>query len=641
MEENARIIEQIKKEPLENKISLLQQLDTNLLTKNQITELYDYAKYLYDCGKGEIDYADNPIAYNHYWKDLTTWEEREEYGSKFLDVADAICDACRDREKIVLKEEYEEEYSEEGLRKKLREDFNHTVADIFYSLDNYELGDYFEIDQSSGEDLTTQNMMKAKVIKELSQNPDIIKILLEESEKQGIDISCIPAGKEFEYVGLMHAYEGHEVKFINDRLPSLAKHTGEMNTRTEGDGTVVHEEKIDYSEKNKRFVKELMSNPDVKLVYLSKTDDELIGSGYYDLLAAISMPDKYGISKVLDTIPVPVLNELGMDVNTIVNGKKFADKYIGIANCIGNNGDDLGSLNMSEDVIAKMNELDMWKNISSEFAGIGQYEEYITEIEKKINDFKDIDERMTEFYDENGKLIKTEEKLGRLEDFEKSNWKRTAYYGENGKKHLEIQEYPEDEYGSVEQKVIEYDETGENEVYNYYYHQQDKGGEKIYEESLKVDGKNIFDLYSNNRFTNGWFVTTVSEKYFNPNTGERISKDEFFDTVSAAEAPSIYDIYPEDLQALVNPDDCINYDKVEFAKSEDDEVLEKYCTDKDGKEVKISLNPNTHDISEIEDVISDRRPENVNDVTETIHKQVGNNEIGKDNSEINPEQETK
>ena len=70
-------------------------------------------------------------------------------------------------------------------------------------------------------------------------------------------------------------------------------------------------------------------------------------------------------------------------------------------------------------------------------------------------------------------------------------------------------------------------------------------------------------------------------------------------------------------------------------------MLEKYCTDKDGKEVKISLNPNTHDISEIEDVISDRRLENVNDVTETIRKQVGNNEIGKDNLEINPEQETK
>lgn len=275
------------------------------------------------------------------------------------------------------------------------------------------------------------------------------------------------------------------------------------------------------------------------------------------------------------------------------------------------------------------------------FAGIGQYEEYIREIEKKVNDFKDIDERMTEFYDENGKLIKTEEKLGRLEDFEKSNWKRTAYYGENGKKHLEIQGYPEDEYGSVEQKVIEYDETGENEVYNYYYHRQDEGGEKIYEESLKVDGKNIFDLYSNDRVTNGRFVTTVSEKYFNPNTGKRISKDEFYDTVSAAEAPSIYDIYPEDLQALVNPDDCIDYDKVEFAKSEDNEVLEKYCTDKDGKEVKISLNPNTHDISEIEEVISDRRAENVNDVTGTIHSQVGNNEIGNDSPEINPDQETK
>lgn len=275
------------------------------------------------------------------------------------------------------------------------------------------------------------------------------------------------------------------------------------------------------------------------------------------------------------------------------------------------------------------------------YAGIGQYEEYIREIEKKINEFKDIDERTKEFYDENGKLIKSEKKLGSLEDFEKSNWKRTAYYGENGKKHLEIQGYPEDEYGCAEQKVIEYDETGENEVYNYYYRQQYEGFEKIYEESLKVDGKNIFDLYSNDRFTNGWFVTTVSEKYFNPNTGERISKDEFYDTVSAAEAPSIYDIYPEDLQALVNPDDCINYDEVEFAKSEDDEVLEKYCTDKDGKEVKISLNPNTHDILEIEDVISDRRPENVNDVTETIYKQVGNNEIGKDNSEINPEQETK
>lgn len=275
------------------------------------------------------------------------------------------------------------------------------------------------------------------------------------------------------------------------------------------------------------------------------------------------------------------------------------------------------------------------------FAGIGQYEEYIREIEKKVNDFKDIDERMTEFYDENGKLIKTEEKLGRLEDFEKSNWKRTAYYGENGKKHLEIQGYPEDEYGSVEQKVIEYDETGENEVYNYYYHRQDEGGEKIYEESLKVDGKNIFDLYSNDRVTNGRFVTTVSEKYFNPNTGKRISKDEFYDTVSAAEVPSIYDIYPEDLQALVNPDDCIDYDKVEFAKSEDNEVLEKYCTDKDGKEVKISLNPNTHDISEIEEVISDRRAENVNDVTGTIHSQVGNNEIGNDSPEINPDQETK
>ena len=72
-------------------------------------------------------------------------------------------------------------------------------------------------------------------------------------------------------------------------------------------------------------------------------------------------------------------------------------------------------------------------------------------------------------------------------------------------------------------------------------------------------------MYSNARVTNGWFVTTISEKYFNPNTGERISKDEFYDTVSAAEAPSIYDIYPEDLQALVNPEDCINYDKVEFA----------------------------------------------------------------------------
>ena len=83
-----------------------------------------------------------------------------------------------------------------------------------------------------------------------------------------------------------------------------------------------------------------------------------------------------------------------------------------------------------------------------------------------------------------------------------------------------------------------------------------------------------------------------------------------------------------------------NYYRKSKISKEDLEILKKFI---DAKKEMLNKNNNkgNHKISEIEDVISDRRPENVNDVTETIHKQVGNNEIGKDNSEINPEQETR
>ena len=46
----------------------------------------------------------------------------------------------------------------------------------------------------------------------------------------------------------------------------------------------------------------------------------------------------------------------------------------------------------------------------------------------------------------------------------------------------------------------------------------------------------------------------------------------------------------------------------------------------------------THDISEIKDIISDRRLENVNNVTKTIHNQVRTNEIGNEDQAINPEE---
>lgn len=61
---------------------------------------------------------------------------------------------------------------------------------------------------------------------------------------------------------------------------------------------------------------------------------------------------------------------------------------------------------------------------------------------------------------------------------------------------------------------------------------------------------------------------------------------------------------------------------LEEIRKENAELWEKY-------EIK------SHDISEIEEVVSDRRKENVNDITRIIHNQVGNNEIEKDDSAIN------
>ena len=53
------------------------------------------------------------------------------------------------------------------------------------------------------------------------------------------------------------------------------------------------------------------------------------------------------------------------------------------------------------------------------------------------------------------------------------------------------------------------------------------------------------------------------------------------------------------------------------------------------------LTPYTHDISEIEEATSDRRLENINNVTETIHNQVRSNERENGNQAISPDQETK
>lgn len=262
-----------------------------------------------------------------------------------------------DLEGLINLKYYEKEFSEEGLKEKLSEDFERTVANIYYDLNANRNGDFFEVDSNTGEDITLDNEARAKVIQKVSEDPKMRDILLQECKKRGIDISGVSEDKLFEYVGIMYSYlKDNEVKFIEDQLPSLVIHSGEMETIRISDDTILHREKVDYSKQNERFVNELMNNPNIKLVYLSKTSNNSIGKGYYDLLVAVSIPDQNGVSRVLSKIPIPVLKDLGVDIHEVMNGESFKGKFVGIADGIGEN-DDIYSLNESEEVIYNMSNI--------------------------------------------------------------------------------------------------------------------------------------------------------------------------------------------------------------------------------------------------------------------------------------------
>lgn len=241
-----------------------------------------------------------------------------------------------DLEKLIKERYYENEFSEDRLKEKLSEDFEGTLESIYYDLMAYDRQDFFEIDQETGEDVSIDKEARATVIKRISEDPKMISILLEEAKKRGIDISDVVKGKEFEYVGLLYSYpKDSEIKFINDKLPSLATHTGEMETVKVDDTTTLHREKVDYTKQNERFINELMNDENVKLVYLSRTSNDLIGTGYYDTLVAVSDPDRNGVSRVLSEIPIPVLRQLGVDVDGILNGEVYKGKFVGVADGIG------------------------------------------------------------------------------------------------------------------------------------------------------------------------------------------------------------------------------------------------------------------------------------------------------------------
>lgn len=256
--------------------------------------------------------------------------------AKFYLEAHTLVEEKDDLERLIKEKYYENEFSEEGLREKLSTNFEETLEGIYYDLMAYDRQDFFEIDPETGEDSSIDKEARTTVIKRISEDPKMISILLEEAKKRGIDVSEIVKGKEFEYVGLLYSYPKYsEIKFINDKLPSLAMHTGEMETVKVDENTTLHREKVDYTKQNERFTNELMNDENVKLVYLSRTSNDLIGIGYYDTLVAVSNPDRNGVSRVLSEIPIPVLRELGVDVDGILKGEVYKGKFVGVADGIG------------------------------------------------------------------------------------------------------------------------------------------------------------------------------------------------------------------------------------------------------------------------------------------------------------------
>ena len=255
--------------------------------------------------------------------------------------------------------------------------------------------------------------------------------------------------------------------------------------------------------------------------------------------------------------------------------------------------------------------------------------------DKNIRDYentqyikKEIDERRTEFYDKDGILLKKEEKIGRLTDFENNPWTKITFYSKNGNKTMEVETCPMDEkYRNYEKlHLIEYDEiTGEEKTNLYREYRNENGGE-IITERLSMNGRKFYDSYveANTSYSYGdVYVTNISEKYYDNETGERITRNEFLNKAQIPDKylPGCYEIIPIKLQKGLLPEDCVNYDNIEFIETKGSRIIEKNCRDKAGKKVKMKLVPSTHNISEVKEMAEElARSGNISDISETTQE---------------------
>ena len=85
--------------------------------------------------------------------------------------------------------------------------------------------------------------------------------------------------------------------------------------------------------------------------------------------------------------------------------------------------------------------------------------------------------------------------------------------------------------------------------------------------------------------------------------------------------PGCYEIIPIKLQKGLLPEDCVNYDNIEFIETKGSRIIEKNCRDKAGKKVKMKLVPSTHNISEVKEMAEElARSGNISDISETTQE---------------------
>lgn len=252
-------------------------------------------------------------------------------------------------------------------------------------------------------------------------------------------------------------------------------------------------------------------------------------------------------------------------------------------------------------------------------------------------------DNVKKFYDKDGKLIRQEEKIGRPPEFPR---KKVTYYGKSGNVTKTLEEHSENGYVD-ETIVIEYNNSGKvimKEIHTDAEERVDKYC--VYDETGE---RALIDIEFTERPVYDGMVVNIMEKYLDGKTEEEFVQEhpEYKEKIENIKNGTL-DSYSGGYSCgYLTAEEISRYHMVELVFYRG-EIAEKTCGDKkendfvvtsydDGKVSKIeehfgdqviTRKSGEHEISEIKDAISDRRPASINGIRKEISAEMGEESKG-------------